>query len=112
MNLLNAGDLRHTVTLQRRAAGKDVLGQATGAWETAATVRASVEPLRGRELFAAGQNAAPVDMRIRIRYMSGVDATMRIMWEGEAYGIVSVINVGGLCHTLELMVASKLRDTQ
>lgn len=112
MKLLRAGDLRNSVTLQRRVTGKDALGQSRATWEDVATVRASVEPLKGRELFAAGQTLAPVDMRVRTRYLSGVTAGMRLVWSGVAYGITAVINVDGLGHTLELMATSQLRDSQ
>ena len=113
MNLINAGELRHEITLQQRVVTpKNALGQAGGGWADVVTVRASVDPLRGRELFAAGQTLAPVEVRVRLRYITGVTPAMRFMWDGVAYGISSVINVAGLCHTLEIMATSALRDTQ
>ena len=57
---MEAGNLRHKITLQRPAGGD--LSDPNGAteWEDYATTNASVLPLRGRELWEAQAPKAPL----------------------------------------------------
>lgn len=102
--------LRHRVTLQQRTPGVDALGQAVEAWATVAEVWAAVEPLRGREFFAAAQTQAPTTVRITIRYLAGVAPFMRALWEGIPHDIEAVIDVEGAHQKLELMCTTALKD--
>jgi SPP1 family predicted phage head-tail adaptor len=112
MRMLNAGDLRHTITLQQRAAGKDAFGQAVETWETFLVTRAEVTPLVGTELFAAGQTQAPAELRVRMRYAPGITAAMRFEWDSVLYAITNVIDARGEHNTLELLGASLKKDTR
>lgn len=105
-----AGRLNQRVTLQQRTAGVDALGQELTTWSDVATVWAEVQPLRGREYFAAGQMQATVDVRIRIRWRAGVVPSMRALWRGQPHEIVSVIEPDGAKSMLELMCVSGVRD--
>lgn len=109
---LAAGDLRERITFQTRAAGKDLLGKPNGAWGDAITgVPAKAEPIRGREYFSQGQMQAEVTVRFIIRYRADVVETMRIVWRGQPYEIVSPpINTDGAREQLELMAAHGVRD--
>jgi SPP1 family predicted phage head-tail adaptor len=102
--------LRHRVTLQQRVAGVDALGQAVETWATLAEVWAAVEPLRGRELFAAAQAQAPTTVRITVRYLAGLTAAARVLWEGKAHDVEAVIDVEGAHEKLELMCTTALKD--
>lgn len=103
--------LNHRITLQRRVAGTDTLGQPSTEWEDVATVWANVEPLRGREFFAAGQMQAAADARISIRYRSDVSATWRAEWKGTHYAFVAPpANVRGESEFLEIMCQSGVGD--
>lgn len=99
-----AGDKDQLVTIERRAAGLDARGQASGTWSAVASnVWASVRPLRGRELFAAAQMQAAADMMISIDYIAGVLPSDRVVWNGAPYRITGQpIDVDGQHHTLEL----------
>lgn len=105
-----AGRLNQRVTLQQRAAGVDALGQELTTWSDVATVWAEVQPLRGREYFAAGQLQSAVDVRVRIRWRAGVVPAMRVVWRGEPMEIVSVIEPDAAKVSLELMCVSGVRD--
>lgn len=105
-----AGYLDQRLTLQQRAAGQDALGDASGAWQTVATVWAHAKPLRGREFFAAGQLQAALDVQFTIRYRADVATTWRVLWRGVPHEIVSPpIDVDGRREYLELMCASGIR---
>ncbi|MEQ7870744.1 phage head closure protein [Chromohalobacter salexigens] len=89
---MRAGRLRQRVTLMRPVEGaKDQYGQPTSTFEAVDTVWASVEPIRGREFFAAQQVNSETTTRIRIRYRreyAGVDVNeWRIEYEGRTYEI-------------------------
>lgn len=108
-----AGRLDQRVTLQRPDNTVDALGQRTEGWTDVATVWANVEPLRGRELFEAGQMQSEINLRVTIRYRSDVTADMRVVWRGVPHAIVAEpIDVSAAKVRLELMCAGGGRDTQ
>lgn len=105
-----AGRLEQRVTLQQRVAGVNALGQASTSWANMVEVWAAVEPLRGREFFAAGQTQSEVTTRITIRYRQGVTSAMRVVWRGQPYDIREVIEPNGQRQTLELMCLQGVGD--
>lgn len=100
---MNAGDLRHRVTLQKRVQGFDPIGQPIEGWDDVATVWAAVEPLRGREYLAAGAMQSSVEVRIRMRYRPGITSAMRVAFDGDVYDIKAVIEVNTRREELQLM---------
>lgn len=105
------GELNQRITIQQRGGAVDALGHGAETWTDVATVWAAAQPLRGREFFAAGAVQSEADVRFRIRWMSGIDATMRAVWKGVPHALVAEpIDVDGGRHTLELMTASGVRD--
>lgn len=64
---MRAGSLRHEVDLQRVTVAADSHGDQTKTWATLATVRASIEPLSGREFLQASQVMSDVTVRIKVR---------------------------------------------
>lgn len=93
--MIAAGSLDDRITIQRlTAASPDVTGSGMPdeSWQDWVTVYASVEPLNGRELFAAQEHHAEVTTRIRIRHRDGITAKMRIVdGDGTIYEIRSVL---------------------
>lgn len=110
---VGAGKLRHRGTLQQRVAatpGDSASGEALDSWVDVAAVWMSVEPIRGRELFAAEQVQSPVDVRIRMRYRPGVTPQMRVVLNAVNYNIVSVIDPEERHAELELMCERGLNN--
>jgi len=64
----------------------------TETWTTFAEPRASVEPLVGREYFAALGTKAETSIKFRIRYQPGINSKMRVLYNGEVYDIAPPIN--------------------
>ena len=85
---MRAGLLRHRITIQSVAEAQNSLGEAIETWSTFATVAASVDPISSRERIAAMQLEEPVSYRARIRYLAGVTAKMRVLFDGVVYKIV------------------------
>lgn len=80
--IVNVGELNQRVTIQRRGAADNTLGEADGAWSDVATVWARVQPMRARDQFAAGQAGRLMDHRVLIRYRADVDGACRLVWKG------------------------------
>lgn len=90
---------RHRLILERRVDAKSPTGQTTHTYEELAEVLGSIEPLSGREFFAAAQVQADVSTRIRIHFRDDVDETCRVVhivkvespMKAEIYDITAVL---------------------
>lgn len=100
---MKIGSLRHQIVLQKKMITKDALKQQIESWTDFAFVWASIEPLSGREYFAAQQINSEVLVRITIRYLSGITAEARVVLDGRIFEVLSVINPEERCETLILM---------
>jgi SPP1 family predicted phage head-tail adaptor len=103
-----ACELRFNVTFQSKSQAQDTFGQPLDDWTDVFTTRAKIEPLTGRELFAAQQVNAETTTRITIRYRAGVDASMRIQYAGVNYNILNVRDLGMRHAWIEMMCSSGL----
>ena len=56
------------------------------------TIWAAIEPLRGREYFAAMAEQVDVTTRIRIRYRDGIDRTMIARHGNTEFEILNIIH--------------------
>lgn len=80
---MEAGKLRHRVTLQRPSGTRDAVGGRVTVPLDVATVWASIETLDGREAFYAAQRQATTTHKVVIRYapiIAGIDATWRVKY--------------------------------
>ncbi len=106
---MHAGWLRHVLMIERKAATRNVVGEQVVAWTQVATVRGSIEPLRGREYHEAYQGEHAVSVRLRIRfYRDLVPEIYRVRWIDESgqahiYEIVSVVHQREQKRQTELM---------
>jgi len=92
---MRSGLLRHRVTIQQLVSAspqQDAGGEPDESWSAVATVWGAVEPLRGRELFAAQQVSSEVTGLIRIRYRAGVTPKMRCVFGTRNYDILAVVD--------------------
>ena len=88
---MQAGKLRHRVTIQQNTPTRDSFGAEVESWSDVTTIWAAVEPLQGREFFDAQAVNPETTTRIRIRYRSGIVPEMRVAWGSHTYDIQSVI---------------------
>ena len=93
--MINAGDLRERVRLERFAGVDDGAGGQTDAWALVDSVWASVLPTGGREQLEAGALTGVQGFRVRIRWRSGLDTTNRFVWNGRALNIRSIEDPDG-----------------
>jgi SPP1 family predicted phage head-tail adaptor len=108
--------MKQRVILQKRVLVNDAFNAPFESWEFVAGLRASVEPLVGREFFASGTGALPqkqaqIDMRIRIRYRKGLNpAEHRIVYGGVVYDLVAVIQDRERRQTQLMVTASSVQQ--
>lgn len=98
---LRAGDLNKRVTLQaeiRNPTEDEVIG-----YSPIATVWASIEPVRGRELVESNRDISEEWTRIRIRYRAGLDTVKQALHGSTQYDVESIINPQSSNRVLELM---------
>jgi SPP1 family predicted phage head-tail adaptor len=100
---VNAGKLRHAVTVQSVTDGTGTRGAPTKTAATFATTWASIEPLSGAELWRAQQVSAEVTHRVLLRHLSGVTPKMRIKYGSRTLEVVSVLNLEERDRELELL---------
>lgn len=110
MRQMKIGKLRHRVTLQEYISSKDSFGAEIETWSDTATVWAGIEPLSGKEYFAAQQVNAEINTKIMIRYRAGVRSTMRVAFQNRLFEILSVINTEEKNQELILMCREVLDD--
>ena len=77
---LDAGKLRHRVTIEKRVDVQDAeTGGITPSWSALFTnVPAAIEPLSAREFLTADQLRSKIVARITLRYRPGMNAAQRI----------------------------------
>jgi len=90
---MRAGRLRHQVAIQRRTSAESNFGEPADTWTTLATVPAGIEPVSGREYFAAQQVQSEVTHRVAIRYFAGISPKDRLVWTDPATGVARYFDI-------------------
>lgn len=85
--MLNAGELRHQITIQKRVDSRDATtGAITFEWQDVCqNIPARVTALSVKEFMASAAMQSQIVARIKIRYREGLDAKMRIIHKGQIY---------------------------
>ena len=81
--------MRDRVTFQHVVTGLDAFGQPSITWVDSFTVWANVTDLSGMELIKSMTLVSDATTTVKIRYRTGIDPTMRIIWEGLILNIKS-----------------------
>ncbi|MFU2078459.1 phage head closure protein [Avibacterium endocarditidis] len=105
--MIRAGKYNKVITLQVRNHEKEKQLNPYGGnktfWENVATVRASIEPLQGREYFSGPFQLGENIIRVRIRYLPNVTRKMRVKYGDQHWDIYSVIDSKDEHRELQLM---------
>lgn len=94
---LEAGKLNREVTLQRNAPVANALNEPVDNWVTVAVTRAARLNLSGAERVRAAEVGAVQMLRFQIlwaREWSDLDATWRLLFEGAAFNVEDVTEIG------------------
>ena len=95
MKPLNPGRLRHNIEILEPPAGRGDFGDVAGEWPVFRKAFASMEPLIGRELYAAMAAESLVRVKFVMRYVPGIKEGWRIRSCGQLYHIISAQDVHG-----------------
>ena len=96
------GEMRQRIALQAKSITKSE-GIPLESWITVATVWAAVSDISGKEYFQAGAMQSEVTTRIRIRYQTGINSSMRVLYGSRVFQILSVIDKDERHRVIELM---------
>jgi SPP1 family predicted phage head-tail adaptor len=96
MGTLAAGSLNKRITIQRRKPGVDAFNQPVLEWQNVATVWANIKVTNGMSFVGAefetgGTEISRTLVSMRIRYLPGITAAMRVLHCGEVYEIRAVL---------------------
>lgn len=91
---MRAGQLDRRITIEQRTDSRSGTGASNAAWSTVATVWARVSHGGGRERDGAVLDRATGEVTFRIRHRTGLNPTMRIVWESRYYDIAHIAEVG------------------
>lgn len=107
---MQAGKLRHRVTIQEPVETKGPFGEAVTTWQNRwENVPAAIENLRGTKFFAAQQINSKVTVEISIRWREGLADNMRVLHERPARsGTFDVYGIEGISPDLTLRREAKL----
>lgn len=89
---VNAGAMRFSIAIQQPSTVKRPSGQPAAAWLDFATRRAAVKAGLGVEKNAAQEEIARVTTLFTLRYLEGVNPTMRIVFDNRVFDIKSAID--------------------
>ena len=91
------------ITIQSPVESVNTLGERVITWSDVDMVHAAVEPIRGREFFAAEQVQAEFSHRVVMRYRDGMTTRMRVLHLGRVLQINTIIDVDERHKELQMM---------
>lgn len=94
---MNVGQFRHEITIQRpdyEHETVDDYGRRCVPWVDVETVRAKVADVSGREFYEAAAHQLQNTVTFTMRWLAGVNANMRIVFDGVTYEIDQVNHLG------------------
>lgn len=88
-----SGRMDRKITIQEYTESTNDYGEVEKSWSDVATVWAEVKQQSARETWQAGK-VAETEMMFRIRYRSGINSKMRVVYDGDNYDIAGVREIG------------------
>jgi SPP1 family predicted phage head-tail adaptor len=89
---MDAGQLRERVTVLQGRESRSRMDEVVMVYDTTfATVWASVQGVSAREYLQAGQQQVEISHKVKMRYLTGLSAQMRLSWRGRTLQIISIL---------------------
>lgn len=92
-----AGEFKYKIAIQTLTQSRDAMGGVVEGWTTQyANVPAAIDDFTGREKFhvESGREISYLQKRIKVRYIRGLTAVHRIIYDGTVYDIVRIETLG------------------
>jgi len=93
---VNPGELRHIVTIQVASVTPGSYGSGEKTWGTFAQVWAAMWPQKSQEVVVNDRIEISTHTLIKIRYLAGVLAGMRVLLGARVFDIVGIRNIDEL----------------
>lgn len=91
--MILAGTLRESIVIERPVEVRNELGEATQEWVEFARRRASVEMSGYTESLRMAQIGGAATWTVRLHYVTGLEAGMRVRWVSRANRILYISSV-------------------
>lgn len=88
---MKLGRMSERITFEKRQCVQDGDGFNEEQWNVYKTVWADIQPISSKEVIDGNGELETISNRIYIRYLSGIDSTMRIVCKERVFEIVSII---------------------
>lgn len=101
--MMNIGRLDRKITIEERTPSANTTGEVEFTWSTYTTLWAEVMPVRGNDRFEQMRNTNTTVKRFKVRYTSGLDESMRVVYNSQNYDILEIAELDreGLIITAE-----------
>lgn len=105
MEIINAGEFKHPITIQRKITDVDEDNIPIEIWSDILSTRAKIKNVSGYETIVAQADTSIDKKRFYIRYKKGLDLTTkdRIFYNNKAYDITYVSDIEDLHRYLEIV---------
>ena len=90
---MDIGELGHRIIIQKQEITTNENGFEEEEWIDYKTVWAGVNNLYGKEYFQAAAIQMENAVKFTIRYLGGIEPSMRICFQGKSYNIISIDNI-------------------
>jgi len=91
---MRAGKLDRSITIQRQAETLTPSGSVAITWTNIATVRAEIVTQSASEFLTGFGEAENGTIVFRIRYVSGITTADRVSYNGSAYDLKEITEIG------------------
>ena len=106
---MRSGNLRHKITFQTIGNTLNDFGEIEqGNYQDFKTVWSSITPISGKETFLANKDFATVTHKIKIRFITDLNASMQIDYMGRKFRIKNIRNFGELGKELEILAEEQI----
>jgi SPP1 family predicted phage head-tail adaptor len=106
---MQAGRLRHQVTLQSKSVSRDEFGAEVETWAPVATIWAEFEPYSLRERLNMRRQAGESVIGFRVRAPLAISLGKRLVYDGANYDVVDVDATRK--HKGELFITARAEDS-
>ena len=89
--MIPAAEFNQSINIEQRTSSQDELGQPIETWSLVAAIRANIKHVSGLSAIRGDADVSTVKSSIRIRYMAGIDAGMRVVHGSDIYDIQSAL---------------------
>ena len=109
--MIKSGRLRDLITIEKVVVTRDELNGEVRSWQFFAHAWAEVAHLSSRELSRVRMFSSQITTKFTIRYMAGLDNTVRIVIGDAVYSVSEIIEPDSSRRMIELLGYAEVTET-